>query len=793
MSSVAFAQSGFKGTVLDAETREPMPFTNVTLLEVADSSLVRGVTTNTSGDFVLEAEPGAYLMRVSFVGYREFYTEVEAEEGKRVNLKNLMVVPDAEMLAEFEVQAMKSTFRSDIDKRVFNVENSIAAEGGTAIDVLETLPSIQVDEEGGVRMRGSGQVLIYINGRPTNLDADDAESILSQFPANAIKEIELITNPSSKYDASGAGGIINIVLKKDERTGLNGSANISAGTRHKYNGGVSLNYGSGKTNYFANYNFRYEERFSNNETQRESFIPGSSRFLDQDYFTLRTTRGHVARMGMDHNFSDRSNLGIYAQANVRNGYRSRDYSQRLSNEIGALDSLINRNIYETNLQGNYEAGLNYTLELDTAGTKLTASASYAYDNRDRLEVFSQTVRFADDALGPDRFELQNFERPRTSQLIQAQADYEKPFANGTRLEAGVKSTIEFENRPQIFENFNFENDNFELVPRGTNEVDFDRTVHAAYGIFRGSFGNLGYQVGLRGEQTDERIYDTDSDQTVTKSYFDLFPSMYLSYELKEGHDLIVNYSRRINRPGMWALAPLVNLQDPLNQRIGNPNLNPEYTDSYEVGTAKSFKDYFVTATLFHRRTTDVLSRIFIDGGANTALMTWENINTELATGLEVINQVELGNWMDATLTGTLFYNQVQGGAENPDFDRSTMSWTLNLLTNMKIPNIATVQVLANYRGPMVRPQGIIRPLYGVNVGLRRDVLNGKGTISLNVTDVFNTRRFIVEVEEDGFQQTRIFDWETQIATIAFTYRFGGFKDRRPEDSRGGGGMDEDAM
>lgn len=778
---------------MDAESKEPMPFTNVSLLAVADSSLVRGVTTDPAGHFALEADPGTYLLRVSFVGYREFFIRVEAQQGKRTNLKNLMVEPNAEMLKEFEVQALKSTFRSDIDKRVFNVENSIVAEGGTAIDVLETLPSIQVDEEGGVRMRGSGQVLIYINGRPTNLDADDAESILSQFPANAIKDIELITNPSSKYDASGAGGIINIVLKKDERRGMNGSANISAGTRHKYNGGLSLNYGSGKTNFFANYNFRYEERFSNNETQRESFIAGSSRFLDQDYHTLRTTRGHVARVGADHNFSDRSNLGIYAQANIRNAFRNRDYNQRLSNETGALDSLINRNIFETRLQTNYETGLNYSLELDTSGSKLTASASYAYDNRDRLEVFSQTVRFADDALGPDRFELQNFERPRTSHLIQAQADFEKPFANGMRLEAGVKSTIEFENRPQIFENFNFENDVFELVPRGTNEVDFDRTVHAAYGIFRGNLGNLGYQIGLRGEQTDERVFDTDSDQAVTKSYFDLFPSMYLSYQLQEGHDLIVNYSRRINRPSLWALAPLVNLQDPLNQRIGNPNLNPEYTDSYEVGTAKSFKDYFVTATLFHRRTTDVLSRIFIDGGVNTALMTWENVNTELATGIEVINQVEWGSWMDATLTGTLFYNQVQGGAENPDFDRSTMSWTLNLLTNMKIPNIATVQVLANYRGPMVRPQGIVKPFYGINAGIRREVLDGKGTVSLNVTDVFNTRRFVVEVEEESFQQTRVFDWETQIATIAFTYRFGGFKDRNPESSRGNNGMEQDAM
>lgn len=787
------AQSGVSGRVIDKSTGEAMPFTTVSLLTLPDSTLAGGVITDVNGEFTLSQSPGSYALRITFVGYLEYISDVKIEPNQITEVKTLKIAPDAEMLKEFEVEALQSSFRTDIDKRVFNVENSIVAEGGTAMDVLETLPSIQIDEEGGIRMRGSSEVLIYINGRPTNLSADEAENVLAQFPANAVKNIELITNPSSRYDAAGAGGIINIVLRRNEKTGFNGQANVSVGTRHKYNTGVNLNYGSGKTNYYASYDFRYEDRFSNNETFRESFEANSSRFLDQDYFTLRSRRNHVARFGIDHNIRETMTLGWYGQANIQSAQRKRDYNQLLTNQFGARDSLINRTIWELNDQVNLETGLNYSWDIDTSGTRLNVSSSFAYDNRERIETFNQMVSFADDA-EPMRIDRQNYARPRNNQLFQIQADFEKKLGEQFGMEAGLKSTLEFEERDQVYDVFDFETGTFSNDPVVSNFVKFDRQIHAAYAIFRGNHGKLGYQAGVRAEQTFENIFDENSGETVSKDYLNFFPSVYLTYKLGENNDLLVNYSRRINRPSLWSMAPLLNVQDPLNLRIGNPNLRPEFTDSYEVGVAQSFKGYFVTATVFHRRTTDLLSRIFVPGGANSALMIWDNVNTELATGLEVINQVELGNWMDATLTGNLFYNEVQGGADNPDFNNSNLTWTLSLLSNFKLGKIGTLQVLGNYRGPIVRPQGLVKPLYGVNLGFRREVLNGKGTLSLNVTDVFNTRRFIVEVADDTFAQRRVFDWETQIATLAFTYRFGGYKDKAPgqgsRSGEGGGGEGE---
>lgn len=790
--NASFAQTGFKGKVSDGDSGEPMPFTNVTLLNLPDSSLAGGTTTDADGNFEISSTPGNFLIRITFVGYREYYREVETEEGKVNNLRNLKISPDSKLLEEFEVQALKSTFKSDIDKRVFNVENSIVAEGGTAIDVLETLPSIQIDEEGGISMRGSGEVMIYINGRPTNLSADDAESILAQFPANSVKDIELITNPSSRYDAAGAGGIINIILKKNTKTGFNGQTNAAVGTRNKYTSGLNLNYGSGKTNYYLSYAFDYNERFGKNETSRENFGDDASRFLDQDYFTLTTRRNHMVRVGADHNFTEQTNIGFYGRASVDNRIRNRDYNQLLRNSEGLTDSLIFRNIWETNFQQNYEAGLNFTHEFDTAGTKLTASASYAYDDRDRMEVFTQNITYGSGAAAPSRRTLEEFGRPRSNTLIQAQADFEKYLGESGRIEAGWKTTVSSELRPQTFDVFDFETGTFSRDPEVTNEVSLDRQIHALYAIYRGEWNKVGYQLGLRAEQTIDVLYDENSDQNYDRDYLDLFPSVYLTYTTGDNSDFIVNYSRRINRPGLWGLAPLLNLQDPLNQRIGNPNLRPSYTDSYEIGQAKSWKNYFMTATVFHRRTYDTMTRIFVSDGTST-VMTRENLNNEFSTGLEVINQVEAGNWFDATLTANVFYAEVVGAVGEDEFRRSNYSWTVSLLSNIKLGDIGTAQITGNYRGPIVRPQGLIKPLYGINVGFRKEVLKGKGTLAFNVTDVFNTRRFIIDIDDPLFVQNRTFDWETQIATLSFTYRFGGYKEKPGERRGGGGGPDEDAF
>ncbi|CAN5430815.1 hypothetical protein BH23BAC1_BH23BAC1_18340 [soil metagenome] len=550
------------GRVIDAETGKSLEFANVAVLDPNDSSVVTGAITEDRGSFEFKVDEGTYILRVGFIGYQEHYAELNIEGIEDRNLGNIRIAEDGRTLEGVTVEGVASMFETDIDKRVFNVENSVLAEGGTASELLATLPSIQVDEEGGINMRGSGDILIYINGRPSNLSGDDTESILAQFPANAIQSVELITNPSSRYDATGVGGIINIILKKDERLGLNGQINASVGTRHKYTAGTTLNYSTGKVNFFANYNFQYRELFDLSEGLRELKKPGqSSPFLDQSFNSHNENLSNMLRAGFDYDINERNNLGFYIQGNQRNREGIRYMTQIHQNAFRQQDSLYSRTQESSRSSYNIESGITYNLEFDTLGQELFGSVSYAHDNRDQIEHFDQLFYNSENIEIPQNRLLQIFGRPRTSDLFIFQLDYTKPFRNGGKMEGGLKSTLSREDRSQVFEDFNQELNQYILNDTISDRFVFDEHVHAAYLIYRNRIGKLGYQGGLRAEQTFTNGYQGNTDTDFVNNYFNLFPSLYLTYTFQEDNELLVNYSRRIRRPRTWFLAPFINPQD----------------------------------------------------------------------------------------------------------------------------------------------------------------------------------------------------------------------------------------
>ncbi len=311
--------------------------------------------------------------------------------------------------------------------------------------------------------------------------------------------------------------------------------------------------------------------------------------------------------------------------------------------------------------------------------------------------------------------------------------------------------------------------------------------------FRNRVGKLGYQGGLRAEYTETISLQQSNQNTVVNNYFNLFPSAYLSYELGEEEEFTVNYSRRISRPGIWGLAPIFRMNDLFNLSVGNPNLQPEFTDSYELGYMKSWNNYLLNTTVYHRYSTNVESRVIRLTDENVAIQTRENANSRTNNGLEIINQIQFTQWFDATLSGNFFYSEIIGDNIEEGFNNSNFSWTISLLSNMAIPNFATLQIQGNYRGPIVLPQGEIEPIWGINAGLRKDVLDKRGTVSLNVSDIFNTRIFRIRTEDQRFNQDRMFNRETRIGTLSFTYRFGGFRDRRNgSDDREREDTDEDS-
>ena len=792
----AFSQEiKLRGKVMDGKREVGLEFANIALLSPTDSALLTGGMSDLDGNFEFTTTAGDYILRVGFIGYLEFYERVTfAPNRNSVNLGTITLEEDAQNLDEVVVEGVTSMFESDIDKRTYNVENSIVAEGQTASQLLSTLPSIQVDDEGGITMRGSGNILIYINGRPSNLSGDDTESILSQFPANSIMSVELITNPSSRYDATGVGGIINIVLKNNEKTGFNGQLNASIGTREKYQAGVNLNYGTEKANFYASYNWQDRRQRENGEGSRNNYLEGFSPSLEQVQDGYEVEKTHLIRAGVDYNVLERGMLGVYFQGNFDDEIEYADVTQLNISQTGSIDSSFMRQNNEWSNSGNYEGGINYSWDIDSLGQKLYTSLSYSYDNREQEDYSNQEYFDGEGNSDPTKRLIQINNRPRTSNLYVAQLDYEKPFLNGASIETGLKATVgNWQWSQEFAQGDQFTDFEPVVVDTLSDTFDFDEHVFAGYFTFKNKVGKFGYQLGLRGEYTHTLGETVRNNESIPNDYFNLFPSAFFSYTIAPENEFTLNYTRRISRPSIWDLAPIYRVRDQYNFSIGNPYLQPEFTDSYEVGYMKGWERYLLNATIYHRFSTDVETRITILTDDNVAIQSRENADTRASTGFELINQIQISNNLDATLTGNLFYSKINAENIESDFSNENISWTLNLLANWLIPNWFSVQAQGNYRGPIVLAQGQIEPQYSLNMGMRKDLFNGKATVSVNVSDIFNTRNFRITTTNPRFDEKRVFQRETRVGTLAFTYRFGGFKEKpgQNESRREGGDGGDD--
>jgi iron complex outermembrane recepter protein len=791
LSTTVSAQENIRisGQIVDETTGNPVDFSNVSVLNPTDSNLITGVTTDFKGNFELRVAPEEdYLIRISFLGFQTLFKEITVGDSE-LRLGEIQLSEAAETLQEVSVEAAALMFRSEIDKRTYDVQNTIAAEGGTAIQLLETLPSIQVDEEGQINLRGSSNLLIYINGRPTNLTSDDTESILEQYPANAIKSVEVITNPAARFDAEGVGGIINIILNESELDGFNGQVNVGVGTGNKFNGGFNLNYRANGFNFTLGYNFQYRERWEYSESWRESHRGNISPILDQQYDTENWDRTHLVRPGIEYRFNDNTSLNFFSSINHRSRDRERLYQIRSRDINQQQDSAYIRLLEEDQSRINLEGGVSFQTNLGRENYELTLMATHAYSDQDRIEYFDQEFRDEADMSVPGKRELQTYERPVENDLTLFQADFKMPLSM-FNFEAGWKTTLSSEFREQIFNDYDFQEEKFEINDLLTDQFYFDEDVHAAYLILSGNSGPWGYQGGLRAEYTATESYHPRIDSTHTNNYFDLFPSVFVTYELAENTILQASYSRRISRPNFTRLMPFLNAQDLLNLRLGNPYLQPQYTDNYELSFDKMWDDFFFTGSIFHRYAENTFTRVYELFQDRSSVVTWRNADTRENTGLELVNQWFVDSRTDISLTSSAFYTKISGEDNEGSYSNSRFSWTLNLMGNTRVRDWFSFQLVANYRGPIIIPQGSIDPRFSMNIGLRREILNRNGTISLSVSDVFKTSNFTLNTESPNFDQRRYFERESRVLNLSFTYRFRGYQDRSERRQPDSDGVDD---
>jgi iron complex outermembrane receptor protein len=790
--SLIFAQNRgqISGQVIDNDAEEPVPFATISLKGISDTTFFTGSLTGTSGEFNISNIPdGEFNLAVTFIGYQKHTQTVSLNKGNRqINLQPIRILQATEQLKEFEVTAKKADMMIAIDRKVFNVADNPIIEGGNAMDALRQIPTLIVDGEGNVSLRGSENIQIFINGRPSGINADNLQQVLEGLPANSIENVEIITNPSAKYDADGMAGIINIITKKNLETGKFGSITAGVGTRNKYNLGGSYNFGTKKLKGLISLNTQYQEFFSFGTTERDNFFENQPVNSINTFRNGKNGRTNINLTGnLNYEFSEKTSLAVNYVLGYNNRWR-RDtirynFIEDFVNPIGERyrEGQENQNAFNTDI------GISLTHKFKSTENKkneISFGQNISNFQRDRDQNFWEQ----DQPILNGYVEQPFRERVNNTQnntVSITQIDYEKDFKS-LKFETGAKLNIRDLRNGIEADTLNYQTGSFDNNINLTNQFDYIEYVSAAYLNINGEFGGFGYQAGLRAEQTNININQPQTNQQLNRSYFDFFPSAFLSKKLENEIELQLNYTRRINRPGPWALNPFPNLIDPLNIRTGNPLLNPEYINSYEFSTIKYWANNSLTLSLFHRETLNAIQRITFVNSNGVANNTRENIGKAQNTGAELILRNEITKWWDNTFNLNVFRNILEGGGLENNLATDAINWNFRIISNIKLPRDFNLQITGFYLAPVNTPQGQWVGYYHIDFGLKKDILKGRGTLVLNVLDAFDIRQYEIQTQDTNFSNRSQYKWESQYAMLNFTYRIGtpGKNERKPSTDRG---------
>ncbi len=781
-----------RGKVVDAETQAPLDYATVSLYNQQDSTLVGGNITDPGGNFRLEAEPGTYYVVVNFITYESLTISdvVVTRQEPVVDLGTIELSSAAADLEEVLVVAEKSTLEMGLDKKVFNVGKDLASQGGSAAELLDNVPTLQVDVEGNVSLRGSQSVRILIDGRPSGLIGSDPAAGLRAIPANLIERIEVITNPSARYEAEGMSGIINIILKKDRRGGFNGSFDVITGIPSNFGGAVNLNYRANRFNFFANYGLTYREGPGGGSRYQEVNFPerDTSFITTQNSARRRSGLNNSLRMGADYSFSDKSIMTFAAvlrkgDDNNRNEIRRVDYINSLNNPI----QIDERTDDETEDEWRNEVSLSYRKDFNRKDHRLTVDFRYQQNQ----ETESSDLRnrfFTPDSQPADKDDLlQRSNNEELSDQLIFQTDYIHPFGEEGRFEAGLRTSIRNINNDYLVEEF--QDSEWQSLEGLSNDFRYDENISAAYFIVGNKIGQFSWQVGVRPEYSRISTQLLQTDEVNDRDYLNVFPSAFLGYELSGNNAFQISYSRRVRRPRFWDLNPFFSFSDDRNFRSGNPNLDPEFTDSYEISHIKYWDNASIGSSIYYRHTTDKIQRVRRVLNNNTSLSQPENLLTEDSYGLEVTTSYDPYRWWRLSADFNFFRAITEGGEQFPDLSADTYTWFTRGTSRITVAKETDIQVRFNYRAPRRVPQGRNRSMYSIDIAASHDILNDKGTLTLSVRDLLNSRkwRYITEGAEGDytFYTEGDFQWRARQVTLTFNYRLN--QDKRRGGNRGGGG------
>lgn len=782
------AGSKVTGTVLD-ELSKPLDFATISLLKGSDSTLVRTAVSGLDGKFVFEnLIAGNYSITVSMVGYTKVQTKpfTISEANPVKELGTISVTRDNKMLGEVTVRAVKPFIERKMDRLVVNVESSSVATGSTALEVLQRSPGVTLDQNDNIAMQGKQGVLIMLDGKQTYMSSADVANLLRNMPSSEIETIELITNPSAKYDAAGNSGIINIKTKKSNTVGTNGTLTAGGGMGDNYraNGGLSLNHRNKNINIFGNYNYSKFQRGQDMTINRIVGASATQTYFGQTGNFMRDNDNNNFKAGIDISINKNNTLGFMVNGYANSGSETYNNTTLIGRSFSQTDSSVIAINDGRSRHRNMAYNANYKATLDTSGKELSVDLDYSKYQGNERTLYDNYFQNAIGTPPPPSFIRNN--TPSDIDIKAVKIDYSMPFNKTMKMEVGLKSSwVRTDN------DFQFErliSSNWQNDTGRSNQFVYDENVNAAYLNVNKQFKSTSVQLGLRAEQTNSTGNSITTAKEVDRSYLDFFPSIFVNQVLSKNHDLGISYSRRIDRPSYDALNPFMYFLDQYTYNQGNPFLNPQYTNNFEL--SYNYKKTY-SITLNYSLTNDVITEVLLPDTAKKALFqTNENLDKQINYSANINAPITLSKWWNTSNNATVFYL----GFRSPDLrgqnlNTGRVALQVNSQHKFIISPTITAELVGDYTSPIEYGTLKISAQYGIDAGISKSFLNKKANIKLALSDVFDTRQQKITSGYEGLNYNLIQKNETRIGRVTLSYRFGR-SEIKPERRRSTGLEDE---
>nr|WP_233244017.1 outer membrane beta-barrel family protein [Tamlana fucoidanivorans] len=772
------------GIVLDANLKEPLPYVNVIIKNNNGATLTGGITSDDGSFNIDNIIEGDVLVSIQYIGYKTYSKPVTIKKGNyKVNLGKIYLEEEAENLDEVTVVAELSTIQQKVDRKVITIGKDLTTAGASASDIMNNLPSVNVDQQtGNISLRGNENVRVMVDGKLSNVPI---AQLLKQIPSTSIKQIELITNPSAKYNPEGMSGIINIKLHKNTQVGFNGNLNIGL-TKEifaKFNSSIDMNYRHGKFNFYGNY--------GNNIGKYDNF--GNINRLDdqsnrQDFTFGNNNKSHLYKVGVDFYMNDKNTISFFTNQNIFSGKAFGNTVITFPGE--PVQEQIFNNISENN-SGQYN--LAYKHNFDKEDETLDIEINFNDYEQEEVANFD----FVNFIFPQNYVDHVNTDRNRTT----INADYVNPISEKAKIEAGLEARL-FESNVDYFSTGKTFDGEGNIINTPSTDFDYKRDIYSIYFTYGRKTEKWSYQAGIRAEQVNVnakalRLFDDNATELIPfeNNYFQIYPSVFLTYSPSEKNAYQLSYSRRVDRPGLQQVNPIREWSTPLISSFGNTNLQPQFTNSIETNYTRQFEKGSITAGVFYRIIEDNISRyVYIDRtdiSSGKVILSFDNFSNTSAYGFELSSNYRVAKWW--SLNGSFdLYSQTQKGIteylDTDDLPNATpedivreeievdnVIWNLRLFNNFKASKKLSFSLFGLYRGQQKGIQFTRKPMYFVNTGLRYSFMeDDRATFSFNYNDIFNTMQFAFE-GRTPYPSRGDFNWESNTWNIALSYRFGGNK------------------